>query len=305
MVISIQQNKPENIKRLQAQRQIYSDVKFWMVSIVIVGVILPILAFLVNLILNELKFDNFYIDYLPAFIGCISLIYVEVGNRYLKGMRESAAKIQEKFDTCVFKLPWDSIGVGKEPDPELIFKKSQKFLRKNPEYRGFINWYTAKAASFRYPEAIVFCQQQNICWDKSLREKIIYIAYIALIIFLMIIFVFGIYNNFTLGSFLKDVVFVLAPVFLFIYKIISEQKESINKINQLSDINNELVNKIVTAYFCNHNEELLGQARQLQTAIYNHRKSARPVPDWLHNMSKKNYEEESAKRMEQYLEDNS
>jgi hypothetical protein len=86
-------------------------------------------------------------------------------------MKEDAAKIQEKFDTDVFGLPWDSINVGSKPDTGLIFNKSKKFIKKNPNYTGFVDWYTIKAASFRYPEAIVFCQQQNLYWDSSLRKR--------------------------------------------------------------------------------------------------------------------------------------
>jgi hypothetical protein len=45
-------------------------------------------------------------------------------------MKEDAAKIQEKFDTDVFGLPWDSINVGSKPDTGLILIKVKNLLRR-------------------------------------------------------------------------------------------------------------------------------------------------------------------------------
>lgn len=92
--IAQRQNEPENIKRLQAQRQMYSDVKFWMIIIVIVGVIIPIIVSFFTFALNSdffsnlLNFEKRDIGYLSAFIGIGAAIFVELLSNLLKKMKE-------------------------------------------------------------------------------------------------------------------------------------------------------------------------------------------------------------------------
>jgi hypothetical protein len=58
MTISQRQNELESIKKLQAQRQIYSDIKFWMIFIAIVGVVLPIIVSFITFAMNNDFFSN-------------------------------------------------------------------------------------------------------------------------------------------------------------------------------------------------------------------------------------------------------
>ena len=74
-------------------------------------------------------------------------------------------------------------------------------------------------------------------------------------------------------------------------------------MERLRDINESLIETIVTN--TSTSTDFLSQCRQLQTAIYNHRKSARPIPNWLHKKRKDDQEEESDDRMQQYLDTHS
>lgn len=300
------QNEQENIKKLKAQRQMYSEVKLWMITIAIIGVIIPIIVSFFTFAFNSdffsrlLNFEKKDLGYFSACIGIFSAIFVEFLSNLLKTMKENAAKIQELFDISVFSLPWDNINVGNKPDSGLIFKKSKKFIDKHPNYDGFKDWYTVKAANFRYPESIVFCQQQNLCWDSSLRQDIINVASVILIIIILIMFSLGIFNDFTFRNFLTNVVLLLLPICLFFYKIISEHKDTIKEMDRLREINENLIDAIISGRLSS--DDIISQCRQLQTAIYNHRKCARPIPNWLHKKRKDYQEQESADRMQQYLE---
>ncbi|MGK6878011.1 S-4TM family putative pore-forming effector [Morganella morganii] len=308
MTIKNRQNKPENIKKLQAQRQMYSDVKFWMVFIFVFGVISPIAMSFITFFLNndffskKYSFNKIDIGYISAAIAVFSAVYIEFHSGFLKRMKEHAAKIQEEFDTDVFKLPWDNINVGSKIDRGEVFNKSKKFIKKNPNYNGFYDWYTSKAASFRYPDSIAFCQQQNLCWDSSLRLNIVFLSKIILFVIVLIMLTLGLLNDFTLRSFLVNVIFPLLPICLYFYKVITEHNETIEEMDRLKVINETLINSMLED---NEENDVFTQCRQLQTAIYNHRKSARPIPNWLHKRRKADQEEESADRMQQYLDDNS
>lgn len=304
--ISIRQNDPKNIKRLAAQRQIYSDIKFWMIFIFVAGVVLPIIvsfaAFFINndFFSTKFGFEKIDIGYIPVFIGIITTIYVELHSNFLKTWKEDAAKIQEDFDIDVFNLQWEDTNVGSKPDSGLILKKAKKFNKKNPSYNGFLNWYTVKAASFIYPKSIAFCQQQNLFWDSSLRKNIVFYSKITLTIIVFIVLILGIVNDFTFRGLLTNVISLLLPICLFFYKIITEHNETIKEMERLRDINNQLVESILSNSLSS--DEILNKCRQLQTAIYIHRKSARPIPNWLHKITRDDQEEESDDRMQQYLD---
>lgn len=300
------QNAPENIRKLQAQRQTYSDIKFWMIWIVIIGVILPILVSFFTYAFNNEFFSRLFrvekrdISYISASIGIGSAVSVGILSDFLKRMKEDAAKIQELFDTNVFELPWDNINIGDKPDSGLIFNKSKKFNKKNSSYTGFVDWYTIKAATFKYPEAIVFCQQQNLHWDSSLRKNIVYLSAAMLIIILISMGVLGILNDFSVRNLLTNVLALFFPICWFFYKMITEHMETIKEMERLRRINDELIASTISNNLSDY--ELTTQCRQLQTAIYNHRKSARPIPNFLHKIRKNDQEDESADRMQQYLD---
>ena len=225
---------------------------------------------------------------------------MELHSNFLRAKKEEAAKIQEEFDTDVFNLQWDDTNVGSKPDSGLILKKSKKFNKNNQNYTGFLNWYTFKAASFRYPESIAFCQQQNLFWDSSLRKEIAFYSKILLTIIIGIVLILGVVNDFTFRGLITNVVSLLLPICLFFYKIITEHYETIKEMERLRGINDQLVESIISTSLSS--AEVLKKCRQLQTAIYNHRKSARPIPNWLHKINKNDQEEESDDRMQQYLD---
>lgn len=56
--ISQRQNEQGNINKLQAQRQTYSDIKFWMILIFIAGVVFPVIVSFVTFISNNDFFSN-------------------------------------------------------------------------------------------------------------------------------------------------------------------------------------------------------------------------------------------------------
>lgn len=309
MDINQRQNEIKNIKKLQAQRQVYSDIKFGMFFIMAIGVILPVIASFIVFVMNNDFFSNLFhfekkdMGYISATIGIVTTVYVEWHSRYLQKLKVKAAKIQELFDTDVFQLPWNKINIGDKPDNGFIFKKSKKFIKKHPNYDGFKDWYTFKAASFKYPDSIAFCQQQNLSWDSSLRQEIVCYAKIILTALTIIILTLGVLNDFTLKNFITNTILLLFPICLFFYKIITEHNNTIEEMNRLRSINNRLIETVTSKDFCSEN--FLLQCSQLQTSIYNHRKTARPIPNWLHKKRKDDQEEESADRMQQYLDHHS
>lgn len=304
--ISQRQNDPKNINRLAAQRQIYSSIKLLMLLSFFVGVVTPILASMIAFFLNNDYFSSKYnfekidIGYISVLLGIVCALFIEWQGIFVKRKKEDAAKIQECFDTSVFNLSWDETGVGSVPDVSLELINSRKFNERNPSYSGFLNWYTEKAASFGYPEAIAFCQQQNLCWDSSLRKKIIVSAEIVLFFIISSVLLLGFFNDLQLRSFIANAIAPLLPICLFFYKLINEHRDTVVEMERLRGVNDQLIESILSNNA--PSDEILKKCRNLQTAIYNHRKSARPIPNFLHKINKKFQEEESDYRMQQHLD---
>ena len=305
--IAIRQNNPRNIERQAAARQIFSDVKVLMGISLFLGVIIPIAISITGFVLSNgyFGFKKLDISVFSGIAGFFLAVAVEILNIISVKYREKGAKILELFDTEVFGFDWDSVNVGDKPLHDDVFNNKEKFLRKLPFFKQntlsiFTDWYTKKASIFSYPKSVVFCQQENLCWDKSLRKDIVYWSKLSLIIVLTLVTVLGFLADYTLVSLFSNVILLIAPIILFFWKVIAEHKSTVDELTRLRNINEDLVNKIISNTITN--DEIIKQAKNLQTAIYNHRKTARPIPDWIHKITHSKKELESSDRVQQYID---
>lgn len=303
--IAFNQNKIENINKLKAQSQVYTDVKFWMIISALLGVILPFIISIIIFILNNdwfaMKFSFIKKDYgyFGAFITIVFTIINECISVRIMAKKEEASKIQELFDTEVFNLDWDEINIGEKPDISSILDKKDKFNKKNPNFVGFNNWYTQKAANYNYPKSIILCQQQNLHWDNYLRKQMLsYSTYILyLMIFLVVLFWF--INDLTFRSFVVNVASVLLPMIIFLAKLKNEHSISIAENNRLKSANESMIRELD---IFNNDSIIISKCRTFQTAIFTYRKTVRPIPDFMHRLFKNKQEQYSEARVEQIIE---
>ncbi|PAL15287.1 hypothetical protein B8W92_08420 [Moraxella osloensis] len=303
--IAENQNKDKNINKLKAQRQAYSEVKFLMIISLIIGVVVPCIVSFFTFFMNSNYFSSLIgfqkqdLGYFSALIGIVSTFFIELLSRIIFSNKEQAAKIQECFDTDVFDLDWDNVVVGSRPDIGIIAEKSSKFDRKNPNYTGFYDWYTPKAANYTYPHSIVLCQQQNLCWDNYLRKPLIYYSFLSCIGIILFIIILGTVNNTNFRDFLTNILSLLIPVILYFYKLIIEHKDSINENERLQTINEQMREDIRNN---SSNDEIIARCRMMQSSIYSYRKNARPIPNWFHKKTKNKQENISNIRVEDFIE---
>ncbi len=63
-----------------------------------------------------------------ALWGILAVVFdLFVFTPWVKKLRDSAARVQELFDTRVLGLDWNEISVGKKPEPELIHEEAKKY----------------------------------------------------------------------------------------------------------------------------------------------------------------------------------
>src|SRR5882724_9458746 len=125
--ILINQNKPENIKRLEAQRQIYSEGKkilLWQIFLTVPVTVL--FSLLKTIPPDKIGFNVTYYAALYAIV--ISLIDIFLFNYLIGNYKTNAAKIQEQFDCDVYDMEWNKIFVDKKVPNETVNKYAKKYI---------------------------------------------------------------------------------------------------------------------------------------------------------------------------------
>lgn len=304
-IIGTKQNELTNINYLKAQRQTYSQIKTWMSISFIVGVVVPLIIAIYAFDLESTHFlvkpnwlDKDTIVYLTSGFGLISTIIIESLGNHTKTLREDAAKIQELFDSSVFDLPWDEYNIGEKPNYNFIYDKIESYNKSL--FKSKLNdWYTNKAANYTYPLSILLCQRQNTNWDADVRKKFIIWIKVIVVIIVVLVVAFAFTLNMSFRDFFGKIIPISVPVIVFYWKMISEHNETFTENSRLIALNNNVFNEIKVQP--SNNDLILKRSRDIQTAIYNYRKSARPIPDLFHKLMKNNQEKKSDAMIEYFL----
>jgi SMODS-associating 4TM effector domain len=118
--IARQQNTDESIRLLCAQSYLYSKAKQLRLRHTGFVIILAVLSILFLFLPDEYKT-------IPAIIGGVVTL-IGVGVEYFETSKtKQAAKVQEEFDTNLFKLVWNRVLVGNKVEPEFIRMAARKF----------------------------------------------------------------------------------------------------------------------------------------------------------------------------------
>lgn len=160
MGIAEDQNSPDNLRLLAAQRHLYTQAKrlhFWCVGGTVGLAATAPLVFLVW----------------PASRTALAIlggVWTIISRLILEGVEanktKQAATIQEQFDVDLFGLPWNRTLVGNKVKPELIHSAARSFHGDQEELK---DWY-ADSGDIPRPLSTLLCQRTNLVWDWRLRR---------------------------------------------------------------------------------------------------------------------------------------
>jgi len=256
--ISSQQNLDHNIDLLIAQRYYYSQAKKFRNFRITISIAFALIS----------PFIIFYISDWVTIIGSIGGAWALIGYLFKKLLEnsniEKAAKIQEEFDTSLFKINWNKLMVGEKISHEDIGYAKRKF---KGDIEKLKNWYS-DVLEFPYPIDVLLCQRSNLVWDWRLKRKYsIAIFIIALLYFIITIILSSILDlkvsEYILGLFLP----ALSGYFIAIdegidhFKASRKRKNLENKLNDLSEV-----------ALSDSNSLNLDDLRQIQDCIFEFRK---------------------------------
>lgn len=301
--INTKQNQDIAINMIAAFRQKYSEVKRLSFIQTVLSVWVPIVLALLGLTLNSQKVTGFLgittLDvtiYVSFYCVVIALADLIIFNKVIEDGKELAAKIQERFDTNVLGLPWNSTLVGAKPDAEVICRLKNAFYKeKNNKRDDLTDWYNPKVGSVSQNKGALLCQRMNLYWDKTLRETVNNRVFIALLCWCAFVLTVSINQDLSLRTLLLTVICPLLPILSYSIKLISDNRKSISTLSKLKDL-------LESALYEATNQGLtVEKLREVQNEIYQHRKTNRPISDRFYWKRKSSYEDDAQYSIEQLI----
>ncbi|WP_411360339.1 S-4TM family putative pore-forming effector [Pseudidiomarina salilacus] len=302
--INEKQNQEISINMIAAFRQKYSQIKRLGLIQLLTSVWIPILLVLLalalksQLITGALGISHRDIsEHVSLYCVFIALVDLFLFNRLIDSGKELAAKIQERFDTHVFGMPWNKTLAGAKPDAEVINSLKNKFYRVNSNKREHLtNWYNPKVAVVDHNKGVLLCQRMNLYWDKAIRETVNERTLIALAFWCTSILVVALIQDVSLQTFLLTVVCPLLPILIYSLKLISDNRKSITTLTRLKEV-------LESTWMDATNQHLtLANLRDVQNEIFQHRKTNRPISDRFYWKRKDDFESDAQYSIEQMID---
>jgi len=269
------QNKPEFIRLLKAQRIAYSISKRYSsveYLIIFISMGLPL-----YLIFQPTSDQQSFIIIISGILIIISILL----DSFLKNRTSIASKIQEEFDSNLYDLKWNDLLCEEKVENETIIKLSKNYFENDLK-----DWYSKEIKSnLDHEIAVLFCQKSNVYWDKDLRKKYNVFLYGLLVVYYVLFFIIGYVKNIPFETF----TLLILPSLTFLkfqIQLINNQNQIINK----KEIITNKINFFFNNYKSNKSKPLQTDLRELQNAIFSLRCHISKIPNWFYKIYKNSHE---------------
>lgn len=278
--IALEQNKPERLLLLHAQRLFYARAKTRQNTFAIAALVLPTVG---------VFFGTEHPALRPFLgLGSILLLLLEVG--VLSGMQREdckrGAKVQEQFDTEVLCLDWNKLVAGSRVDAEDIRAIVPKVVPASVKEK-LENWYERALTTLPLPLARLLCQRTNITYDMRVRTSYARILLSSAVLIAVVLTLYGLHQDLKFSGLILAAWLPALPLATFLLKEYRKQKDTIESLTTLKSEIEKAWDKALAGA---SDAELTVIARGLQDAIYRHRASNPLVLDWLYDRFRENNE---------------
>jgi hypothetical protein len=278
--IDIEQNKPERLELLRAQRHFYSRAKNYQNFVAITALLLPLLGILFGAEFPAIR------PYLGFASIALLLLDVAVLSPKQRTSSKTGAKVQEQFDTEVLKLDWNKLVAGSRVDPEEL-RAIASGQMSDKEKKGLKDWYEGAISRLPLPVGRLLCQRTNVVYD--LRVRRMYSGALFFIAGLLgaALLAVGLYHGLKVDQLIISVGLPVLPLVSFVLREYRKQEDTIESLTTLKGEIEKVWDKALAGASA---DDLTLSARALQDAIYRHRASNPLVFDWLYNRLRKKFE---------------
>ncbi len=150
------QDQVEHMQRLLAYSHLYRVAQRWHRARAFGTFLLATVAPIISLLVPSTS------DVLAA----ISAGWLVAGRTVLSWLEEHqtllAVRVQELYDTRLFKLPWNTALAGREPAPEDVGAAAAR-IRDDSRYR---DWYSIDLGDTPWPGDALLCQRMSMIWSR-------------------------------------------------------------------------------------------------------------------------------------------
>lgn len=277
--IKLQQDKPENLKLLAAQRVAYERAKYVFGLQILFTVIFAVSLNFVRLLPRESVIE--FVPYVLAFSMFVSFADQLFLVKHISNMKTNAAKVQELFDCSVYNMEWNRFNSGGKPDANFIQDNFKRYIPDST--RKIENWYDIDLNGLSRERAILLCQETNLWYDSNLREKFKSLALSILIAMALISFIISMVTKQGAGLMTMYLFAPLLPAILFTLKIYQENDKAVTAAKDLKEA--------VLALKQSTNPLSMADLRKVQDKIFCSRKDNSLVPEWFYRKKRPKLEE--------------
>jgi hypothetical protein len=218
-------------------------------------------------------------------VAIIMFVDTFVLEPYQRDFARQAARMQEAFDREVLELSWPYIKMSGLPDPEEVHAYSLMYQRADPTYASLRNWYVASLGQVPIAVARIICQRASIWSDSELLSR--YDRYIFGLVGLSFFIVLAV--SCAMGTTIQVVLLAaLVPILPAVHWGIREyrkQEEAVENLRRLLRVSATLFDQSCKKMLSD--DQLAQSARALQSEIYDHRRTAPLVFDWVDTLLRK------------------
>lgn len=279
--IDVEQNKPERLELLRAQRLFYSRAKLYQNLFAVMALILPAVGVLFGASYPEIRpFLGF---------GSIVVLLLDVGviSRKQREDCKRGAKVQEQFDTEVLKLDWNRLVAGGKVDAEDVRAITSKPIT-DVDRQYLENWYEVAIAKLPLPVGRIICQRTNVTYDMRVRKTYAGVLLGAAVLLFVGLTLLGLYQGVKVNDLILTMYLPALPLATFLLR---EHRKHGDTIETLTTIKAEVEKVWEQAITGTSFEDLTRSSRALQDAIYRHRASNPLVFDWLYDWIRQRQED--------------
>jgi len=283
-----EQNSEKNLRFLVAQRRLYSKAKLGSYAMLFFG----LLVFLAQFLKPTFPELNEYLTYL----GFFSLPAIWLMDKATGKWIESAAKVQEEFDTQVFGMVWNESKAGGKLSKETVLEAAGNDAPPD----DLKNWYEPQSLE-TIPSnlAVLLCQRYNASYEFRLKQR--FARLLGWIFWLSVIglMALGLWEN---GSFKDWLTNLLIPASGLLYKMLDLRTAFDETGKKQEDVFNDCEAEI-EAYKKSKSMPPMERLRIFQDKVFEYRKQKSLVPDWLYSISKQGFEGRLTKATAEIIEE--
>lgn len=266
--IKINQELPQNMLFLKAQRVIYANAKkIYRLQLTFTIIIVVILNFVKLIQKNFTDIDlTPYVASVSVTITLIDLLFL---SGYLSKLKTNGAKVQELFDCYVYNMEWNETNSGEKPENWVIEEAEKMYIHNSKA--PLTNWYHIDLDGLNHEEAILRCQETNLEYDRKLRYHFKNDCVIICLAVVMISFITSIILNASLQGYITNFIAPTLPLIVILIKLIIDNQKAVKSLEEVR----KAVRKLRNA----KGIPTINQLRQVQDKLYFSRKDSTLIPE--------------------------